>query len=294
MASEFDILGLFVPNAILSEVFSQLLLLQDICQFDSAICSKNRRNVFLEFIRSECCIFLGDKDRTFNSNAISWLHIRSLKIRHLKCDLITDDISSKIGDMGCCLHWLSLKDGDLKEENVITIIDSCPNLQSVELSRSLGSSSSNVNITDSSIIRIVERCPHLHSLNLAGISHITDTSIIRVAERYPNLVSLSLIGSFLITDKSVIKIAEICANLYSLKLKGCTLITDRSIVRIAEKCPNLHYLNLRGCHHITDTSIVGIAEGCPNLHRLDLLHCARITTASVVRLLFFVEYLTYP
>jgi hypothetical protein len=37
MASKFDILDFFVPNAILSEIFSQLLSLEDICQFDSAI-----------------------------------------------------------------------------------------------------------------------------------------------------------------------------------------------------------------------------------------------------------------
>jgi hypothetical protein len=115
MASKFDILGLFVTNGILSEIFSQLLSLQDICQFDSAMCNKNRRNVFLEFIRSEYCIFLGNKDRNFSSNAISWLHTLSIKIRHLNCDLITDEISSKIGDMGSCLYWISLKDGNMKE-----------------------------------------------------------------------------------------------------------------------------------------------------------------------------------
>ncbi len=118
MASKFDILDFFVPNAILSEIFSQLLSLEDICQFDSAMCNKNRRNVFLEFITSEYCILLGNRDRIFGFNLITWLHTRSIKIRHLKCEKITDDISSKIGDMGSCLLWLSLKDGHFKQENV--------------------------------------------------------------------------------------------------------------------------------------------------------------------------------
>jgi hypothetical protein len=148
------------------------------------------------------------------------------KVRHLKCDLITDNSSSKIGDMGSCLHWLSLQDEDMKEENEIARIDGCPDLQSVELFRTLRWSRSIENVTDNSVIRIVERCPHLHSLDLTNITRITDTSIIRVAERYPNLVSLSLIWSSLITDKRVIKVAEICTNLHSLNLLGCSFITD--------------------------------------------------------------------
>jgi bacterioferritin-associated ferredoxin len=257
-----DILGYFVPNTILSEIFTKLLLLDDVCRLDTAMCDKNRRRLFLECVGSESCVWQGDENRYFSSAMISWLYTRSIKIRHLKCKCNRNktDAAMKVGRCWSYLQWLSIK-GHIVDDGVIEIAASCPNLQSIEL---IGCS-----ITDRSIIRLSECCPHLHSLNLSFCDGITDTSIIRVAERIPNLNKLTLATCRKITDKSIIKVAEHCPSLYSLSLQQCFLVTDMGIIRVAEGCPNLRHLNLANCMRISDTSIVRLAEGCANLSNLN-------------------------
>lgn len=114
MSIESDVLGHFVPNTILCQIFSQFLSLKDVCRFDTAMRNKYRRLIFLECISSEFCIWLGDKDRDLGSRAIFWLKNRSVKVRHLKCSQITDDIAEVISGFGSCLHWLSIYDGMMR------------------------------------------------------------------------------------------------------------------------------------------------------------------------------------
>jgi hypothetical protein len=283
MSSRLDVLGYFVPTIILSEIFSQLLSLEDICRFDLALCNNLIRPIYMKCIGSESCIWLGDRRRNFNSNVISWLYTRSIKVRHLMCKKITDDAAVKIGSFGSCLHWLSISDINMKRKNVITIIDGCPNLQSFEL---FGSR----NTTDDVIIRLAENCPHLHSLCLGYCHYITDGSIVRLAEIHPNLNSLSLAACIYITNTSIVSIADRCPNLHTLNLQGCTNITDVSVIRIAEACPDLRSLNVSSLcprtsnENINDISVIRLAESCPKLNSLDLRNCSHITDASIVRL----------
>jgi hypothetical protein len=215
-----DILGYFMPNAILSQIFSELLSLEDVSRFDLAICNKKKRFLFLQYLRSESCIFRGDKVNNFPSEAISWLKIRSIKIRHLKCFRINYDIAVNIGSFGSSLHWLSLDDKGTTDEIFIEIVEGCSNLRSLEL---LGCR----NITDKSIIRVAENCPNLHSLVLWGNDNITDRSIIRLAEG---------------------------CSLQTLALSWCRKITIIGIEKLAEEC-NFHGLNLSRCNKFTDIGI---------------------------------------
>jgi hypothetical protein len=93
MSLPIDVLGYFLPNALLSKIFSELLILEDICQLDSAISNKKKRPVFLECVKSEYCIWIEDTNQDFSSHGISWLKNRSIKLRHLTCGRITDDIA---------------------------------------------------------------------------------------------------------------------------------------------------------------------------------------------------------
>ncbi len=183
-----EVLGYLVPNVILFQIFSKLLSIEDICRFDSAICNKKRRPLFLEIVGSEFCIFLGDKDRDFSSHAISWLISRSIKIRHLKCDRVCTDTAAQICSFVRTLHWLSIQDIHLTHYSLDIIVSVCPNLQSLELLECgfglLGS------INDYSVIRIVEECPHLCSLDLTWNTNITDKSIVKLAEKCPKLLNL--------------------------------------------------------------------------------------------------------
>jgi hypothetical protein len=122
MSSKSEVLGYFIPATILSELFSELLSLEDVCRFDTAICNKKKRPLFLECVSSESCLFLGDSDQDLSCNAISWLKNRSIGIKHLKCSHITDDVAVKICSIGSCLHWLSIRDGNMTDKNMIKII----------------------------------------------------------------------------------------------------------------------------------------------------------------------------
>jgi hypothetical protein len=95
-----NVLGQFMPDTILLELFSKFLSLANISQFDVAICNIKRRIPYLELIGSESYIILADEDRDFDSAAIFWLKTRLIKIRHLKCSCITDDLGIEISSFG--------------------------------------------------------------------------------------------------------------------------------------------------------------------------------------------------
>jgi hypothetical protein len=129
MPLDLEILGHFLPDSILSAIFSQYLSLKEVSHFDVAICSKSRRPLFMECIQSEACIWLGNKKQDLSRNSdyhysyslkysftgnihpkMSWLHSRSVKTRHLMCNRVTYDVAVKVSELGSSLHWLSIKD----------------------------------------------------------------------------------------------------------------------------------------------------------------------------------------
>jgi hypothetical protein len=67
------------------------LSLEETCQFDSAICNRDKRRDFLDCLKSESCIFQGSRNQEFCSDGISWLKNRSINIRQLKCHRLTDE-----------------------------------------------------------------------------------------------------------------------------------------------------------------------------------------------------------
>jgi hypothetical protein len=244
-ARSYNILGYFVPNEILSGMFTELLSLDDICRLDTAMCNKKRRPLFLEIVGS--CVWQGDKNRELSSFAISWLYNRSIKIRHLKFKRSETDIAMKVSRFGSSLHQLSISDPNIVDESIIEIVANCLNLQSIELL--------DCSITDKSIIRLAECCPDLHSIFVSFCANITDTSIIRLAEK--------------------------CTKLQILDLSGCINITDASIVKLAERCPMLHSLDLSLCPHVTDAGIIRLSEGCPKIKRLRLYRCRGTTMRRI-------------
>lgn len=139
MSLESEVLGHALPDAILSLIISQFLSLEDISVFDIAICNKNRRLSFLECVKSESCIWPGNKQRDFSCFAmpsceciihprLSWLLSRCMKIRHLLCNGVTHDIAARISEFGNSLHWVSIEDSRMADMSVIKIVRGCPNL----------------------------------------------------------------------------------------------------------------------------------------------------------------------
>jgi hypothetical protein len=289
MSPESDVLNYFVPNAILSEIFSKLLALEDVCNFDSAICNKSRRPLFLKSIRSS--IFMGSKEHNLSSHAILWINYRSIDIENLKCEKVSYEVAVEISRFGSSLNWLSIKDGYLTDRNMAQIVEGCPNLHTVEILHCW-------NLTGVSVFRIVVGCDDLQTLALNIFKDVSDVNMFSFFKRCPNLRSLDLTHkkgswpssterSMINTDKIVIQVAENCPNLENLNLKSSWEITDIGIVGLAEGCPNLQTLNLSACD-ITDMSIISLADLCPNLLILDLSNfgetCSHITDMSLIRL----------
>jgi hypothetical protein len=267
VTTESNILGCFVLDEILSSIFSEYLTIEDISRFDVAICCHTaRRQAFLNLIQSGMCIFSGREQH--KSGYISWLSLRHVQVRELKCDPVLSGAELlKIVDCGRWLKKLELSGCiNITYMSVIRIADGCPNLIELDLSDC-------DNINDRNVMRIAVSHPNLVKLDISRCSYITNLSVTKIADSCPNLTDLSLRRCCNITDISIIKIAQGCPNLVKLNLSSCRNITDESVLRIAQCCSNLRDLNLTYCSNISDMSIIGIVEGCPYLRYFMFLGC---------------------
>jgi hypothetical protein len=66
------------------------------------------------------------RSRKIINPRISWLLIRSMKIRHLR---VTYNIAEKIGEFGDVLLWLTIDDVRMVDKSIIEIVQYCPHLQ---------------------------------------------------------------------------------------------------------------------------------------------------------------------
>jgi hypothetical protein len=162
MALESDIFGYFIPYSILSQIFSETLSIEDISRFDIAICNRKKRPQFLECLKSNYSIWVGNKGQELRYDTISWLESRSMKIRHLKCFLDnTYDAAENISRFGVCLHWLSIHSSTIEDKIFSKMIRGCTNLLSLDLSFC-------GKISDVGISTVVEAFPNLLELNLSN------------------------------------------------------------------------------------------------------------------------------
>jgi hypothetical protein len=275
MSEQSDILSHFLPNTVLSLIFSEFLSVNDISRFDIAICNKKKRPQFLECIKCKSCILIQIKERNLDvvcglkSDIIPWLKSRSIQIKRLYFPQITSDIEDKIKGLGGCINWIQVSgDNEIEDDTMSRMISVCPNLLSLSLVHCN-------NISDITISTVAEMCPKLIELNISGCNRITDAGIIRIAENCSNLQGFR--SCYKLTDESLIRILESCPIFHSLDISGCHEITDASFIGLAEGHSNLHSLCM-GCNeNITDIGLIRIANGCPNLHSLYITDCINIT-----------------
>jgi hypothetical protein len=294
---ESEVLNYFLPNAILSQIFSQFLTIDDISRFDVALCNRRRRPFFLKCIQSKSCIWIGSKQQDFNQdlvtrpklggmNATSWMKARSIKIRHLMASCTTPDMAIDIGSFGRCLHWLSIgcvnylsrkREGHelISDASFLKITETCCLLQSLTLRFCM--------VTDITMSRIAEGCPDLKELDLICCNEITDLGIIYLTERCHNLRHFAFTECENISDVCIIRISETCPMLQSLSFKFGE-VTDDGLSGIAKGCPNLQSLIIKGCVNISDVGIEMVAKGCPNLLKLRLKYCDCITDLGIIKI----------
>lgn len=162
-----DILHFFLPQTVLCQIFSEYLTVHDICSLDVAICNKIKRPLFLECIGSEACIWLGDDEKQFDSQGISYLCARNIKIRNLNCGEVSDEMAATISGFGIYLQRLKMK--FVNDANMIIIVEGCPGIKELVILRY-------DDITADSIIKIADTCHAIESLDISYFN--TDNSVI--------------------------------------------------------------------------------------------------------------------
>lgn len=186
-----------------------------------AICNHANRSTLLSSIAGEDSVWKGDKDRVFNTTEISWLSMRNMKVRQLKCNGVSVDIAEKIAALGMYLHALVISDRSITDGTLIRIIEGYPYLGRIDVNKC-------PEISDISLSKIEEVSPGLKSLNVSGLTTITDTVIIQISEACPDMEYPNLSNCYLLTDAAVIKIAESFPNLKALYLQSCRNVSDYS------------------------------------------------------------------
>mmetsp|Transcript_32323 Transcript_32323/g.30830 ORF Transcript_32323/g.30830 Transcript_32323/m.30830 type:complete len:259 (+) Transcript_32323:44-820(+) len=246
-----NILGIYLPNEILSGIFCENLSIEDFTRFDTAILNKTRRVAFLSLIGSERCIFNGRKATRFYHHTsgprkfILWVILRCIRLKELACNPhLYENESFHFSNRGQLLQKPKLS-SDYRNEDVMTKISKCCNLTQLTMDcRS---------ITDVTLISIANNCRSIIAFTLTFSEFITDCGILKIADSYPDLIELNMSGCEKMTDKSIVRVAECCPNLKHLCLSDYKNMTDMSIIRITECCPLLLKLRLYCCP-ITDVS----------------------------------------
>lgn len=173
--------------------------------------NKKKENFFLQIIADDSSIFWGGKEKELNSQIITWLSEKNMKIRRLKCGLVTAYMASKITSIG--LHLRSL-DIDI------------------------------VNTPDLNLIKMIDRCSYIKKLRLSGCKYVTDVGLVKIAKSYDGgSQSLCICDNMNITGSGLIKLLDLCRNIQELVICRSNL-NGSSLERIAEFLPDLKSLYL--------------------------------------------------
>jgi hypothetical protein len=148
-------------------------------------------------------------------------------------------------------------------------------------------------LRDEKIIGIVHSCPNIIHLSFKNSIGFSNRALELIAGSYLNLKYLNLYddqsGNYVslhvrkVGDLGLWKIAQSCHKLEYLNISYCTEILEPSICNIIRSCPKLQHLSLRFCE-ISDMTIKEIACSCLNLKYLDLKGCENISKEAIDQL----------
>ncbi len=149
-------------------------------------------------------------------------------------------------------------------------------------------------LRDEKIIGIVHSCPNIIHLSFKNSIGFSNRALELIAGSYPNLKYLNLCddhsGGFRsfrtreVDDGGLLRIAGLCHKLEYLNIAYRTEITELSICGIIRFCPKLQHLDITFCEIISDMAIKEIACLCPNLKYLNLRGCYKISKEAVNQL----------
>jgi hypothetical protein len=140
------------------------------------------------------------------------------------------------------------------------------------------------------IIGIVHSCPNIIYLSFKNSIGFSNRALELIADSYLNLKYLNLCddqSGYYICDHArevgslgLLRIAQSCHKLEYLNILYHTEIFEPSICNIIRSCPKLQHLSLRFCE-ITDMTIKEIACSCLNLKYFDLKGCENISEEAI-------------
>jgi len=148
----------------------------------------------------------------------------------------------------------------LNDNDVIQFVNSCPNMERLELEGSV--------ISDAVLIALSLNCHSLKQLNLKYCRSITDQGIDHIIRGCINLEGLSLDNTG-ISDTGLESFAAHGKNIRYLSLANQD-INYEGLQSLSEGCPNLTNLNLKWCRGVTDRGIGQIVRACSRLQSLFL------------------------
>ncbi|XP_022086749.1 F-box/LRR-repeat protein 4-like [Acanthaster planci] len=196
--------------------------------------------------------------------------------------------------------------GSVRDEVVLSLVKSLPQLEQLDLSSCFG-------VGDSSVHAISRFLPNLKKLRLAWCKKITDFGLLGLDQNAPVFItdneatkhysdrftkSHSNMGFFKRPsfNEKILKIPEkeiqrlmdapdqvnltALTRLESLDLTACNHLTDICVSH-AVRFPCLHSLTLSLCSNITDQSLAALAANNPNLVELLIGHCHQVTDAGL-------------
>ncbi|XP_069509958.1 F-box/LRR-repeat protein 2-like isoform X2 [Ambystoma mexicanum] len=226
-----------------------------------------------------------------------------ISLNNLDASTISGDIVRYVAFyLGPYLESVNLHGSSLTDSSFTTLIQSCPNLRSLDLSGCNSLFMSGTLLSKPEIaLRVQEALANLQELNLSGLRYLSDLIFNRFARCTPRLEKLSLArchitfefdpyrgsseynSSAVLSFRNVLRfLKERVNSMRSLDLSGTGITTDavRSFVQIEGL--NLMELFLQNCKDLSSEATVILSKHQLDLVTLDLTGCSELSNSAMV------------
>lgn len=286
------------PRYVFYAIRSQFLDAKSVGRLDSALCSGETRELFLQMLR--CADFSLTKNNCLDCNdpvvmksALKWHVLRSVKVRSLwwTTDLQNIDIIDFTNFMKLTHRHLKSLQVEQSYFQMFLVIDSLHfgNLRSLSW---YGRSSE--------FPAILMRSPNLTELTFPLGANLNEHTLGDVV--LYSLDKITLHGLF--EKRSYDWLTNMCPNVSSLtarttsssdhllsviyalpklrriKIDGMSM-RDTDVMSIADSCPQLTHIHMNYVQSLTDAGFMHLCRKCSELESIRMVYCSNLTTASV-------------
>lgn len=282
-------MNLFVLSNYNVAYIISILDVQSLCAFDSAICNREYRELFLKSVRE---IKVHEHKALdgwlYSISALKWIISRRYSPRDLQVVtgshyLFFDGIDfSILKSIGLQKSKFFMKSIHLPQsiqisDHDLNFIHDCPQLTSIDLQGCQG-------ITNAGLRLLGDACPQLESINLRNCRSFSDNGISDLARKCSKLKDVNVISCNTLTDHSISILAQLCPLLQSIRLDHSRTITAQSMVTLGQECPQLQNITLNCCINLTEDDLLILVKCCPNLKSITLSYSKQVSEHAVAAL----------